>query len=145
MQQGVALVAVDEGNALVRQCVGCKHADWKHMDCYVVGNPEAAWAEGDCPRYDDSQPDLQKVSEIAKRSVDRAALSSVEAIRKRNKQVDPWEDDGFWGWWAKTHPPDRRQREVLPPGEPLFKGGSKSGRKRKKPRKISDLRPWIIG
>ena len=81
---------------------------------------------------DEQRVDLTRVNEAAKRGVNRAAAASVEAIRERNQREDPWEEDGFWCWWAKTSPPDRREKEALPPGEPLFKSSSRSRRKRKK-------------
>lgn len=48
----------------------------------------------------------------------------------------------FWGWWAATSPPNHREREVHPPGEPSFKGGSKSSRKRKGKPKVIKVNAW---
>lgn len=125
-------MAVGESNELARQCKGCKWADWNHFDCYRIETPTAEWANGDCVLYKVEQaPNLQKANEAAKRSVNRVARESAERVAERNKQEDPWEGDGFWGWWARTSPPDRKVKEVLPPGEPCFKGGSKKGRRRK--------------
>lgn len=89
---------------------------------------------------EEQRVDLSKANEAAKRSVNKAAAESVAAIQARNRREDPWEADGFWGWWAKTSPPDRKVKEVLPPGDPCFKSSSKSKRRRKplKPMLASD-------
>jgi len=84
---------------------------------------------------EDQRVDLQLANEAAKRGVNRAAAASVEAIRDRNEQEDPWEADGFWCWWAKTSPPDRKEKEALPPGEPSGRSSKSKCKKRKKPPK----------
>ena len=38
----------------------------------------------------------------------------------------------FWDWWGRTSPPDFREREVLPPGEPSGKSSNNRRKKRQK-------------
>jgi len=53
------------------------------------------------------------------------------------KEIIKMQDKDFWAWWGKTSPKhDSRYQDELPAGQPTpGKGGSKSGKKRKKPPK----------
>jgi len=44
----------------------------------------------------------------------------------------------FWKWWGATSPPDNRVKDYIQhlPAPPAKRGGSKSGKKRKKPPKF---------
>jgi hypothetical protein len=95
---------------------------------------------------EEKQTNLEQASEAAKAAVNKAAMESIKAIQERNRRQDPWEEEGFWVWWGRTSPPNRKEKEAILhlPAPPAKKGGSKKGRKRKN-KKISDLRQWIIG
>ena len=106
--------------------------------------------------FDDKpKPNLQAVADIVAQQVNEANQDSIEQMRQHNRAENKRLhgcDCGqakcyiscprylthyashaeFWGWWASTAPPNNREREVHPPGEPSFKGGSKKGRARKK-------------
>jgi len=84
---------------------------------------------------EDQRVDLTRANEAAKQSVNKAAAASVDAIQERNEREDPWEADGFWGWWARTSPPDWKVKEALPPGEPSGRSSKSKCKKRKKPPK----------
>lgn len=109
---------------------------------------------------------LQRAAAIAREQVDKTAADSAERIRQGNVQrnrerygcdcdlaqcyktcpryLTHAEPAELFVWWAKTSPPDRRVKEVLPPGEPDHKGGSKSGKRRKKPTKSIFNTYWEI-
>ena len=85
---------------------------------------------------DDSElqrQDLQLANEAAKRSVNHAANESAKKIAERNKLEDPWEAEGFWMWWGRTSPPNRKEKDMILhlPGPPAEKSSSRSKRKRK--------------
>lgn len=107
---------------------------------------------------DEHKPNLQAVTDLIAQHVNQASQDSIEAMRQRNRAENQRlhgcdcnqarcfvscptylthyaSRAEFWGWWAATAPPNNREREVHPPGEPSFKGGSKKGRTRKKPPK----------
>ena len=104
---------------------------------------------------DEVNPNLQAASELIAQQVNRASQDSLEQMRRRNRAANLQQygcdcdrakcciscprylthyasPDEFWAWWAATTPPDIRDREVFPAGKPVFKGGGKSGRKRRK-------------
>ena len=101
---------------------------------------------------------LKKANEAAKLSFNRTVSENVEAIRQRNIQsnyerygckncpaarcstvcpryLTRCETAEFFSWWGKTSPPrEMHHKECLPAGVPVLgKGGSKNGKKRKKP------------
>ena len=110
---------------------------------------------------------LQRAAAIAREQVNQVAAESIERIRENNlnrnrerygcrncdlsecyktcpRYLTHAEPEMLFAWWGRTSPPDRRVCEVLPPGEPSKKGGSKSGKKRKN-KKITEFRYWAIG
>lgn len=102
------------------------------------------------------EPNLQLVADIVAEQVNKANQESIEQIRQRNieqnKRLHGCDDcpaarcyvscprylthyasqAEFWDWWGKTSPPDFREKEVMPPGEPTFKSSSRSRKKRQK-------------
>ena len=110
---------------------------------------------------------LHEINEAAKQSVSKTARESIRLIEERNRRENikchgcdcPLArcDDTcprylthyaskaeFWAWWGKSSPPDRKAREVYPPGNPAKKGGGSKSRIKKKPKKITDLRKYVI-
>ena len=97
---------------------------------------------------------LQRAAAIAREQVNREAAASVERIRENNlnrnrerygcdcdlaqcyktcpRYLTHAEPAELFAWLARTSPPNRRVKEVLPPGVPSYKGGSKSRKRRKK-------------
>lgn|GEM_PF-3232610 len=97
---------------------------------------------------------LRQAAEAARKSVDETARKSIEAIQKRNTSENRErygcdcslarcytscpryliyaESEELFRWWARTSPPDRRERDVLPGGPPARGSGSRSKRKKKK-------------
>jgi len=103
---------------------------------------------------------LLHAAESARLSFNRTVSENVEAIRQRNirenyerhgckgcsaarcylscpRYLSHAEPEMLFRWWSKTSPPrEIHHKECLPVGEPTpGKGGSKSGKKRKKPPK----------
>ena len=114
----------------------------------------------------DQKEVLRRANEIAKQGVSRAAHKSITLIqevnRKRNREergcpncsaakcydscprvLSRAGGNEVLDFMARTSPPNRREKEALPPGEPSFKGGSKNGRKRKKPPKSWFQNPFL--
>jgi hypothetical protein len=114
----------------------------------------------------DQKEALRRANEIAKQGVSRAAQESIaliqEANRKRNRAEHGCPNcssakcydscprvliraggNEVLDFMSRTSPPNRREKEALPPGEPSFKGGSKNGRKRKKPPKSWFQNPFL--
>lgn len=113
----------------------------------------------------DQKKVLRRANEITKQGVSRAAHKSImliqEVNRKRNREERGCPNcssakcydscprvliraggNEVLDFMSRTSPPNRREKEALPPGVPSFKGGSKSGRKRKKqPNKVF-VTPW---
>jgi len=114
---------------------------------------------------DTKEPNLQAAADLIAQQVNEANQQSIELMRQRNRAENKRlhgcdcdqarcyiscprylthyaTDDQFWGWWASTSPPDRREAEVHPMGRPTFKGGSKNSRKRKAPPKKNRGDVW---
>ena len=51
----------------------------------------------------------------------------------------------FWRWWAVSSPGDHRVKEYLQPmPAPAAKGGGSKSGKRRKNKKITDLREYVL-
>lgn len=115
---------------------------------------------------DIKQPNIAIAAALITGQVSKANQQSIELMRQRNRAANKQQygcdcplakcdqhcptylincsEDDRWLWLAQTRPPDRREVEVMPPGEPSFKGGSKSGKKRKKkPPKSWFVNPFL--
>ncbi len=116
--------------------------------------------------FEKKQQSLHRADEAAKRGIDKVVRENIETIKKRN-QIENARlhgcpdctaakcDDAcprylthyasraeFWGWWGETSPPDRRAKDVLPPGPAKKSSGSRSRKKKKK--KKTDRKYWIV-
>ena len=103
---------------------------------------------------------LQQASQLARGQVNNAAVESAERIRHRNarenrerygcpdcgaaacyltcpRYLTHVESEILWAWWASTNPSSEPSKSTMGLTGPLKKGGgSKSGKKRKKPPKL---------
>jgi hypothetical protein len=114
---------------LHNKCVGCMKADWANNYCEVITTPRKIWEEGKCwarsenPKWDEE----------------------IEQLQTQYQQVRcPGIEEDLIGWLMGTKPPNIREREaILHLPAPVAKsGGSKSGRKRKKPPKFY-INPYL--
>ena len=103
---------------------------------------------------DEPKPNLQAVADLIAQQVNQSNQASIEIMRQRNRATNKQSygcdcdqarcfktcptylincaEDDRWLWLATSKPPDRREVEVMPPGEPDYKGGGCKSRKRKK-------------
>lgn len=118
---------------------------------------------------DTNKEALQQAARFAREQFDKTVRENIESIKQRNirrnferygcpncpaakcyiscpRYLTHAEPEMLFRWWAKTSPADNRVKDYIQPmpAPPAKKGRSKSGRKRKK-KKITDLRQWIIG
>lgn len=114
---------------------------------------------------DIKEPNLQAVTDLIVRQVNQASQDSIELMRQRNRAENQRlhgcccpaarcyiscpqylthfaSHAEFWHWWATTAPPNNWEREVMPPGEPSFKGGGSKGKKRKGKPKVIKVNAW---
>ena len=117
---GVAL-AVDD-TRLHNKCVGCVKASWIVNYCTVITNPMDEWGRGRC-RYRSEDPNWKQKIE--------------EAQTQYQQSRCPGQED-LIGWLMETKPPSIREKEAILqlPGPVAKSGGSKSGKRRKKPPKF---------
>ena len=92
------------------------------------------------------KPNLKKAAQMAEKQVTKVARVSAEKIKARNeKEMVPLvhaDSASFWAWWGRTSPPNNHIKEVLPPGPPTMKGGSKSKRKKSPKGNKAYMDPW---
>lgn len=104
---------------------------------------------------DIKEPNLQLVADLVAEQVNKTVQYNIEQMRQRNRAENLRlhgcdcpaarcyvscprylthyaSQAEFWDWWGKTSPPDFREKEVMPPGEPTFKSRSRSRKKRQK-------------
>lgn len=114
----------------------------------------------------DFKPDLQAIADLVARHVSQASQDSIELMRQRNREENQRRHgcdcdratcyiscprylthyataDEFWGWWIATKPPDFRDREVHPPGEPGRKASGSRRKRKKKPPKSWFSNPYL--
>jgi|GEM_PF-6819721 len=84
----------------------------------------------DCLRLKDCIAGLYhgEIAEIEKRIAKEAANSAREIMGMQEKE-------NFWGWWAKSSPPNLHHKEVLPLDGPSAPGGGGKCRVPRKPQK----------
>lgn len=114
----VVVALAVEDTRLDEMCKGCDKADTKKDICTAILYPKSMWTEGMCwVRYKDTDEHESQFQQI--------------------RCPDPWEDP--LAWLAATHPPSIREKEAIMHlrGGHVKGSGSKSGRKRKKPRPYS--------
>ncbi|MEG6521117.1 hypothetical protein [Desulfotomaculum sp. 1211_IL3151] len=91
-------------------------------------------------------PNLKEAAKIAEKQVTKAARESAEKVRERNeKGMVPLlhaDSASFWAWWGRTSPPNNHIKEVLPPGPPTMKGGSKNRNKKSPKGNKAYVDPW---
>lgn len=114
-------------------------------------------------------PDLQQAKEAARRSLNKTIRENIRLIEERNRRENARHHDcpdcpaarceescprylahyasqaEFWDWWGRTSPPDRKEKDAILhlPAPATHGGGSKSKRK-KKAKKLSELRKYAL-
>jgi hypothetical protein len=103
---------------------------------------------------EEKEPSLQLVADRLAEQSRRATQESIRLIQERNRKENlerygcdcpaakcpstcpkimiAQESAVIFEYLIRTKPPDHREREVMPPGEPSYKSRSRSKRKRKK-------------
>lgn len=89
---------------------------------------------------EEDEVNIQEIADKIEKQDKEQVKKDAEVIKLKNEHED------FWQWWGRTSPPDSlKQREPVNAMSGAIErgGGSKSGKK-KKLKKPSDWRPYMI-
>jgi hypothetical protein len=107
------------------RCQGCAKADWDNNRCHAITAPKAVLAKGACWARSDDPAWREKLEEAQTQYQQARGISPAYAF------LSDMESCERMRWLMSTRQTDLREREVMPPGRPVFKSSSRN-RKRKK-------------